>query len=735
MNKNNVFKTIVIFILFNAAIALAMLASENYIKISGNIVNSSNKSIEKAIIIIPEANISIESDKNGFFEIILSKGVICHIEIYKEGYLPYSSEKLNLSGDIKLNITLMEKIKEEVVVTATKTEIPLKDVPIRTELINSNQIQEATGKSVYDIINSYGIGVWVQQSCANCNFTEIRIQGLESGYTQILIDGQPIFSGLANIYGLQQMKNEAIQQIEVVKGSSSSLYGSQAIGGVVNIITKEPTPEPEANFSFTYGSYNSYDLSGLASFRKNIFGFSASAQKSKSDFYDQNNDLFSDKVMSDALNLSFKTNIYLFKDLHKVSLFARYIDELRQGGYLPTINDPYALLSEHISTGRYEYGISYQAILKNKNLLKINTTATYHKRWATSLSRPFNSKEKNKYGEIQYTHSLADDKHRLTTGFSYTKEKINEVINSIPQEEKNATTYGLYVQDEFQANKNTIIVAGIRYDQIKSLYIDTSAINPRLGVRWVANPKVTIRASIGKGFKVPYLFSENLHLCSCAPLIYNPGNLKPEKSLSFNISTEYHHENLSLEANLFRTNIEDKIYFTKKGAPPGYDFIFTNGSGAYTQGIEIQNSANLTSAATFKLGFTFASAQYKELQDYYIGTSKKIMRNPLYSALVSFIYYSERYNAKLESICHITGTMYLENYVVKHIDKTPAFATFDLKIQKMLYKNHLSAALELNNIFNYTQEVRYTPLQEQGAAYIYAPLTGRSIHASIKLNY
>lgn len=120
----------------------------------------------------------------------------------------------------------MEKIKEKIVVTATKTEIPLKDVPIHTELINPNQIQEATGKYVYDIINSYGIGVWVQQSCANCNFTEIRMQGLEGGYTQILIDGQPILSNLANIYGLQQMKNEAIQQIEILKGSSSPLYGS-----------------------------------------------------------------------------------------------------------------------------------------------------------------------------------------------------------------------------------------------------------------------------------------------------------------------------------------------------------------------------------------------------------------------------------------------------------------------------------------------------------------------------
>ncbi len=115
------------------------------------------------------------------------------------------------------------------------------------------------------------------------------------------------------------------------------------------------------------------------------------------------------------------------------------------------------------------------------------------------------------------------------------------------------------------------------------------------------------------------MFSENLHLCSCAPLIYNPGNLEPEESLSFNISTEYQQDNLSFEINAFKTSIDNKIYFTKKGAPPGYDFRFINGSGAYTQGIEFQNVNKFGKSIILKLGFTFADAQYKEYQDYYIG--------------------------------------------------------------------------------------------------------------------
>jgi len=226
-----------------------------------------------------------------------------------------------------------------------------------------------------------------------------------------------------------------------------------------------------------------------------------------------------------------------------------------------------------------------------------------------------------------------------------------------------------------------------------------------------------------------------LHLCSCAPLIYNPGNLTPEKSLSFSFSTEYHHNNLSLEANIFHTNIENKIYFTKKNAPPGYDFIFINGSGAYTQGFELQGSYKFYDETAVKFGFALANAQYKEFQDYYIGLSKKIMRNPLYSAIINFSHTLKKYNIKFEPIIHITGPMYLENHVEKRIDKTPAFSTFDLKIYKPLYKDKLTASFEINNIFDYTQKLRYTPLDEQGASYIYAPLTGRNIYGSIKFNY
>ncbi|OGF66587.1 MAG: hypothetical protein A2Y62_01100 [Candidatus Fischerbacteria bacterium RBG_13_37_8] len=705
------------------------------LNIRGKIENAEKKPVEKAIIIIPELNKTTESDSSGAFEITqLTVGVI-HMEIYKDGYVAYQSEALTLSEDINLAITLIKKLEEEIVVTATRTQIPLKEVPIRTELINAVEIEESGEKTVYDILNTRALGLWVQQSCTNCNFTELRMQGLEGGYSQVLIDGQPIFTGLASVYGLQQIRSENIQQIEIVKGSSSALYGSQAIAGVVNIITKEPTPEPEANMSVSYGNYNSYDLSAFISLRKDIIGFAASAQKAQSDYVDENGDNFTDKVESDTLNLSLKSNLYFAKDMHRASFFIRYIDEFRRGGYVSTIDDAYALLSEHISTGRYEFGAGYQGIFKNSNILKINAIGTHHKRWASNASRPFESEENTKLLDIQYTHTLTGGKHRLTSGFTYNEEKINEVIDFRVQPEKGADTYGVYLQDEIESWDKFTVVGGIRYDYTKSPYIKASAFSPRIGLRWEARPELTMRASVGRGFKVPYLFSENLHLCSCAPLIYNPGTLKPESSLSFNLSGEYSTNDLVFEVNVFRTTIDKKIYFTKKGAPPGYDFVFVNGSGAYTQGIEAQGNIKLTETMKLGLGFTYADAQYKEEQDYEVGISKKIMRNPQFTGLFTIEYNNSMHGIKAEFIGHMTGSMYIENYVEQRIDHTPSYFICDTNIQKELFNGHVIPSIGIYNILNYVQEIRYTPLDEHGATYIYAPLTGRYLYGMVRLRY
>ena len=205
---------------------------------------------------------------------------------------------------------------EEVVVTGTRTERALKDTPVRTEVVNKETIEESGSLRLYDLLEKQVIpGVQVQTSCTNCGFAELRMQGLEGGYSMLLIDGMPLYSALAGVYGLRQLMSENIERIEVVKGAGSCLYGSSAIGGVINIITKEPVKgKPSLTTSATYGQWDTYNLGGTASMRTGDVAAVVSAQKSSNDFVDDNGDGWSDKVELSNEYLSFKVHKYMLED-------------------------------------------------------------------------------------------------------------------------------------------------------------------------------------------------------------------------------------------------------------------------------------------------------------------------------------------------------------------------------------------------------------------------------------
>ncbi|MCD6413548.1 MAG: TonB-dependent receptor, partial [Elusimicrobia bacterium] len=150
---------------------------------------------------------------------------------------------------------------EEVVITGTKTERKLKDVPVRTEIITAKEIEEKGAASLYEALEGIP-GIRVEQQCSYCNFSIVRMQGMAAGHVQVLIDGQPIFSGLAGVYGLQQIPTANIERIEIVKGAGSALYGASAIAGVINIITKKPEKEPEVEVSASFGEHktNKYTI-------------------------------------------------------------------------------------------------------------------------------------------------------------------------------------------------------------------------------------------------------------------------------------------------------------------------------------------------------------------------------------------------------------------------------------------------------------------------------------------
>ena len=692
---------------------------------------------------------------------------------------------------------------EEMVVTGTKTEKLLINVPVRTEIITGADIEAKGAVNLYEALDGMP-GIRVEQQCSYCNFSVVRMQGLEAGHVQILIDGQPTFSGLSGVYGLQQIPATNISRIEIVKGAGSALYGSSAIAGVINIITKKPTQKPTTETTVQFGENGTNNYSVNASTSVENMDVMITAQKNTGNIIDDNNDFFSDRVWTDNVTLSLRATA---KDLlgdDRFSVTASTINESRKGGLLqkPDPADPTKVIkdvwknpfgegSEAIDTRRHEVTLGYRKGFAFGNELGVTFAYNKHLRDATNdsfmgdyigthddaypptyLMKPYNANENMYVTDITYSHPLG--KHMLLSGFQYRRDKMDEtgmycIIEDTPSlglktgdtymsmSEKHADDFGVYLQDEFSIMDNLELVGGVRYDthhsednfagsgkvaglDIPKVTYDESAINPRLGLMYKPTSTLTIRSSVGTGFRVPYTFSEELHLCSGSPRVFKPGGLSPERSVSFNVSADHISERYVVSANIFRTNLTDKIGFVE--APDaqksrGYSYMWDNIGDAYTQGIELGFRSLLIRDLTLDLNFTYTDAQYGKERDDWIGTpyysdSKYISRVPSTTGGIKLDYSPGARDLVLD--CPYTGSLYIDYFkdaeAPTEIKHTDPFIVINPRISRKLTRS-VSAYVGTKNLFDYVQDDK----RPDDAAFMWAPYIGRIVYGGIKVTW
>jgi outer membrane receptor for ferrienterochelin and colicins len=206
----------------------------------GKVEGWQGEPVIKAVILIPKLGISVETDASGAFEINQIPAGRYHLEVYADGYMDYVSDSMDFDQDrINQKIILVKKIDEEIVVTATRTPKLYAETAVKTEVITTTDIQQRMAVNLAEALTQT-TGVRVENDCQNCNFTQVRINGMEGKYTQILIDSSPVVSAMTGVYGLEQIPAELLHRIEIVKGGGSALYGGNAVAGVINVITKEP---------------------------------------------------------------------------------------------------------------------------------------------------------------------------------------------------------------------------------------------------------------------------------------------------------------------------------------------------------------------------------------------------------------------------------------------------------------------------------------------------------------
>ncbi len=444
----------------------------------------------------------------------------------------------------------------QIVVTGTRLRKHYRKSPVRTDIVSSERMETKNAADLFDALNGEN-GLVSDNQCQNCALNDIRINGLEGQYTQVLINSVPAVSSLANVYFAQQIPIELIDRAEIIRGGGSALYGSGAIGGSINVITKKPLTN-SANFSYrheflAYGA-RAYNVGGFGSAvtRKGNMGIAVYGAKRHRDEWDRNNDRFSDLGRLD--NLSFGLDAF-YSFGKGLELSARYftIREYRRGGDNIDVPEPLVFLAErinsdiHIAMSKFSHYVNkYVNYEVNVNYSDMTRSTYYGGRTdlldmdelleqtlVQGLSRnPF-------YFGNAIVNIVPAEGHTITVGGEYWNEGLWDG-NSIT---KIATVDTHYQNGSGQLQYNWEhdifdVIAGVRLDKHNT--IDTVIVSPRANAIFKKWDFFKIRLGVGTGFKSPQVFSEDFHIeqssvggVTKSRRIFNMPNLKQERSVSY----------------------------------------------------------------------------------------------------------------------------------------------------------------------------------------------------------
>ena len=774
-----------------------------------------------ATITVKGTTLKTKCDASGHFKMtdlpVGKQIVVANLEGYQEQEIEV--EMVSGKGTavyFKLDKDALEL--SQVVVTGTRTEHFVKNVPIRTEVLTSQALKHKNALNLYDALEGVP-GIRVEQQCQFCNFSMVRMQGLGAEHTQVLLDGEPVYSGLAGVYGLQQMGTNDIDRLEVVKGAGSALYGSSAVAGAINIISKEPTFEPSVNADIQYGNFGHKSYKGAGSIRYRNIGLLVTAQRTEEDAVDatqdgltrnevKHKDQISDRVYSLMNNVGASIYVYSpFAKNDKLVLRAKAMDELRYGGNMKDnlFLNPFSAGTENIRTNRISTDMAYTLPLGSHSELNLAMAYVHHKRNATNdtflsnyreatkdathpdgidpdieLMRPYIAKENTFTPSLTLTQNCGN--HTLLAGVQGYFTRLNETglyIISAEEErdnpyfgipytsigKKHANEFGFFVQDEWNILPNLTVVPGLRLDTHSSgeeyttsqkvsdhafpqTHFSKTSFNPRLAIKYSVSPSFVLRANIGTGFRAPYGFSEDLHLCSGSPRVWKSSNLKGERSISYNLSADYYARNVQLSANIFRTDLKDKIQFAPASDEVkkfGYTYQWENVDDAYVQGIELGVKWNPFRDFKAGVNWTINQGKFKheraEWSDpesdeckeapqrlAYAKDSKYISRFPAMTGDLNLEYTPGTWSFALTG--SLQGKMYIDYNSedapkTSKIKKTDTFTLWNLRVAKRFGSFSIYGGGK--NIFSYLQDEKHG----DDAAFMYAPVYGATWYAGV----
>lgn len=559
-------------------------------------VYSEGQPLTSASVYVKGSSTGVTTDINGHFSIYFSNIKNPKLLISYLGHKIQIKKIVSNTSDLGIIELELEDSLEEIVISGTLKPVSKLDSPVPVEVYNHNFFRANPTPSIFEALENVN-GIRPQLNCNVCNTGDIHINGQEGSYTMVLIDGLPIVSGLSTVYGLSGIPQSLIERVEIVKGPASTLYGSEAIGGVINLITKLPENIP--NFSIDsfltgWGEIN-IDLGYKYALSKKVTGLLGLNYFNYSNPIDNNKDGFTDLTLQDRISIFNK-----FTFGHKFSITSRFVYEDRWGGqmgWMTKYRGGNQVYGESIYTSRFELFGNH----KFNNNISFQFSFNDHNQNSVYGNTLFNADQTIGFGQLIWNKNIK--KNELLLGISYRLTYYEDDTKVLLNLNKVSTNHlpGVFVQNQINFNPNNTLLLGLRYDQNS---IHGNILTPRLNYKVNNSDKSTIlRFSAGTGYRVAQIFTEDHAALTGAREVVFLDDLNPEKSWNANLNYVqkfYLKQGLiiDLDLSLFKTHFSNKII-------PDYDtnpnqIIYDNLSGkSVSNGIAI--NANLFASGGMRI--------------------------------------------------------------------------------------------------------------------------------------
>ncbi len=642
--------------------------------------------------------------------------------------------------------------RDEVVVTATRTSRRLENAPVRTEVVDQTLMRAIGARTLADAVE-YTTGVRVESNCQNCNFSQIRLLGLDGPYTQILMDGQPVISSLAQVYGIEQIPSSMVNRIEIVKGGGSALYGSGSVGGVVNVISREPSRRAgafETRFDAMggephYSNKGSFDW-GARDQRTNAIGF---FQLDDVKPIDVSGDGYTEVSLRQLRAGGGRASHYLLDGRGKLSGEFSVLDEERRGGDQLHLPPDQTNITEWIATRRFGASATWFHGVSSSLDYRLTLAAadTHRDSYYGSQQDP------NAFGVTDNLLFVADSqvnqylgRHTLSWGGQATWEDLRDVQPAYDRLTDDVyRNAGAFVQDAWAFSSGWELVYGLRAD--KHSAVDRIIASPRVALMVAPAETVNIRASLAQGFRAPQAFDEDLHLSSVGGevrFIRLDPDLREERSTNYMFGAEWRPQagrgQALFELNGFYTGLRD-LFLAREDDDPDTDpieFLKVNHGDARVYGVEANAGWGIGDDFVLQGGVVIQRARYAEAEPDF--DSLDFFRTPNHYGNLTLTWTTPRLGTLFAGLRY-TGPMKAPHYAgfidEDVLETTPVFVTIDASIAYPVYVNgvrRLTVTVAGRNLTNaYQRDLDQGLFRDSD--YVYGPRFPRAVSAGLRVEF